>query len=152
MISRFLILKTETYHSQAILHDHKMDFFFLIILMHLLKSGSCLRKRAISTRIANKIPSMFLIQCKAQQAVRKVNGMWGKRKQDWSWFYSNTHSARRGDTYCRRSSSHPQMRIVYFISGRKGKKVGNTGRQTELMSFSLLISIVSRGTFGVSVK
>lgn len=64
--------------------------------MHLLKSGICLRKRATSTRIADKIPSMFLIQFKAQQAVRKVNGMWGQRKQKTDLGSIQTHILQGG--------------------------------------------------------
>jgi len=49
--------------------------------MHILKLGSCIRKRATSSRISDKIQSMLLVQFRAQQAAKKVSGTWGEESR-----------------------------------------------------------------------
>lgn len=60
--------------------------------MHLLKPGSCIRKGESSTRISDKIQPTLLVQLKAQQVVKKDNGMWGRRKQKTDLGSIETHT------------------------------------------------------------
>lgn len=74
--------------------------------MHLLRSTSCLRKKGNFPWIADKIPSMFLIQFKSQQA---THGMWGQRKQKTDLGSMQTYTLQEGGG--RSNTEDPQVTL-----------------------------------------